>query len=102
MSDRAALAGIIYVLRKGVAWRDVPTQVVGCSGVTSLAPAAGLDRGRRLAALCTARCSPRLRGGDLLDMDDCAIDGSHVRALKGGITSGPRPSTAAAPGQSTI
>ncbi|MEU1542063.1 transposase, partial [Actinacidiphila glaucinigra] len=33
--DRVALAGIIYVLRKGVAWRDVPAQVVGCSGVTA-------------------------------------------------------------------
>ncbi|MBY8889477.1 transposase, partial [Streptomyces sp. PTM05] len=27
--DRVALAGIVYVLRKGVAWRDVPCQVVG-------------------------------------------------------------------------
>jgi hypothetical protein len=32
--DRAALAGIIYVPRNGVAWRDVPVQAVGCSGVT--------------------------------------------------------------------
>ncbi|WP_419196585.1 transposase [Actinacidiphila glaucinigra] len=30
--DRIALAGIVYVLRKGVAWRDVPAGVVGCSG----------------------------------------------------------------------
>ncbi|MBD0421890.1 transposase [Streptomyces sp. TRM S81-3] len=34
VSDRVALAGIIYVLRKGVAWRDVPIQVVGCFGIT--------------------------------------------------------------------
>ncbi|MDQ0836048.1 transposase [Streptomyces achromogenes] len=34
-----------------------------------------------------------LRRADLLDLDDCAVDGSHVRALKGGITSAPRPST---------
>ncbi|MGW1687598.1 transposase [Streptomyces albidoflavus] len=33
--DRVALAGIIYVLRKGVAWRDVSSEVVGCSGVTA-------------------------------------------------------------------
>ncbi|WP_455681046.1 transposase [Streptomyces mirabilis] len=80
--DRVALAGIVYVLRKGVAWRDVPASVVGCSGVTS---------GRRLreptqasiwsqlhAALLT-----ELRMAGLLDMDAAAIDGSHIRALKG-------------------
>ncbi|CAM5339698.1 Transposase OS=Streptomyces griseomycini OX=66895 GN=FHS37_003484 PE=4 SV=1 [Streptomyces griseomycini] len=25
----------MYVLRTGVAWRDVPAEVVGCSGVTA-------------------------------------------------------------------
>ncbi|WP_455711426.1 transposase [Streptomyces hirsutus] len=32
--DRVALTGIVYALRKRVAWRDVPAQVAGCSGVT--------------------------------------------------------------------
>ncbi|MFB6991267.1 transposase [Streptomyces sp. NPDC056178] len=31
--DRAAPAGIAYVLRTEVAWRDVPRQVMGCSGI---------------------------------------------------------------------
>lgn len=44
--DRVALAGVMYVLRTGVAWRDVPAEAVG----DGLAPTAGLDRGRRLAA----------------------------------------------------
>ena len=35
-----------------------------------------------------------LRKAGLLDMDDCAIDGSHVRALKGGLTPDLRRSTA--------
>ncbi|GAA2271463.1 hypothetical protein GCM10010145_54440 [Streptomyces ruber] len=35
-----------------------------------------------------------LRKAGLLDMDDAAIDGSHVRALKGGLTPGLRRSTA--------
>jgi transposase len=35
VSDRVALADIVYVLRKRVAWRDLPIQVVGCSGVTA-------------------------------------------------------------------
>jgi hypothetical protein len=33
--DRVAPAGIFYVLPKGVACRDVPASVVGCSGVTA-------------------------------------------------------------------
>lgn len=101
VSDRVALAGIVYVLRKGVAWRDVPAQVVGCSGVTSW---------RRLRDWTETGVWPalhrtllaELRGAGLLEMDDCAIDGSHVRALKGGITSGPRPSIGAARGPSTM
>lgn len=79
--DRVALAGIVYVLRKGVAWRDVPAGVVGCSGVTAW---------RRLRDWTEAGVWPRLhaellaelRKTGLLEMDDCAIDGSHVRALK--------------------
>lgn len=101
VSDRVALAGIVYVLRKGVAWCDVPTQVVGCSGVTAW---------RRLRDWTEAGVWPRLheallaelRATSLLDMDDAAIDGSHVRALKGGIMSAPRPSTAAVPDPSTM
>ncbi|MFE0144479.1 transposase [[Kitasatospora] papulosa] len=33
--DRAALTGVMYVLRTGAAWRDVPSEAVGCSGVTA-------------------------------------------------------------------
>lgn len=43
-----------------------------------------------------------LRANGRLDMDDCAIDGSHIRALKGGTASAPRPSTAHGRGPSTM
>ncbi|MCM1943572.1 transposase [Streptomyces sp. G3] len=33
--DRTALAGVLFVLRTGVAWQDVPAETVGCSGVTA-------------------------------------------------------------------
>lgn len=86
MPDRVALGAILYVLRTGVAWRDVPIQIVGCSGVTAW---------RRLRDWTEAGLWPRvhaallgeLRATGLLDMDDVAIDGSHIRALKGGPTS---------------
>ncbi|GAA3411568.1 hypothetical protein GCM10018952_20710 [Streptosporangium vulgare] len=95
-----ALAGIIYVLRTGVAWRDVPASVIGCSGVTCW---------RRMRDWTEAGVWPRLqqqllselRAAGLLDLDTAAIDGSHIRALKGGITSGPHRSTAVGPAPST-
>ncbi|MFD3645175.1 IS5 family transposase [Streptomyces cyaneofuscatus] len=88
--DRVALAGVMYVLRTGVAWRDVPAEAVGCSGVTAW---------RRLRDWTEAGVWPRLhtallielRRASLLDLDDCSVDGSHVRALKGGGRVGPSP-----------
>lgn len=83
-----------------MAWRDVPAETVGCSGVTAW---------RRLRDWNEAGVWPRLhaallselRRADLLDLDDCAVDGSHIRALKGGIASAPRLSTGLAPAPST-
>ncbi len=99
--DRVALAGVLYVLRTGVAWRDVPMETVGCSGVTAW---------RRLRDWTQAGVWPRLhasllaelRSTDLLDLDDSAVDGWHVRALKEGTTSAHHPSTVLVPAPSTI
>ncbi|MFE5714453.1 IS5 family transposase [Streptomyces sp. NPDC056501] len=95
--DRAALRGIVYVLRTGKTWADVPTETIGCSGVTCC---------RRLRDWTEAGVWPRLhaillaelRKAGPLDMDDAAIDGSHVRALNGGPHTGPSPVDRARPG----
>ncbi|MEV6727118.1 IS5 family transposase [Streptomyces xanthochromogenes] len=95
--DRDALRGIIYVLCKGVSWRDVPLEQIGCSGVTAW---------RRLRDWTEASLWPQLhevllcelRAAGLLDMDDAAIDASHVRALRGGAHAGPSPVDRARPG----
>ncbi|GAA4887376.1 hypothetical protein GCM10023237_00600 [Streptomyces coeruleoprunus] len=94
------MAGVMDVLRTGVAWRDVPAETVGCSGVTAW---------RRLRNWTEAGVWPRLhaallaelRHAGLLDLDDCSVDGSHVRALKGGIMSVHRLSTVLVPARST-
>ncbi|MFF3663526.1 IS5 family transposase [Streptomyces olivochromogenes] len=94
--DRAALRGIVYVLCKGVSWADGPTERIGCSGVTAW---------RQLRDWTEAGVWPRLhevllaelRAAGLLDMDDAAVDGSHVRALRGAHT-GPSPVDRARPG----
>ena len=100
-SRPSGLRGRHVRLADGVAWRDVPAETVGCSDVTAW---------RRLREWTEAGVWPRLhaalltelRRADLLGLDDCAVDGSHVRALKGGITSAPRPSTVPVPAPNTI
>ncbi|CAA9463393.1 MAG: hypothetical protein AVDCRST_MAG12-8 [uncultured Rubrobacteraceae bacterium] len=42
--DRAALAGIVYVLRTGIPWNMLPADF-GCSGVTWAEPFAGVASG---------------------------------------------------------
>ncbi|WP_405466722.1 IS5 family transposase [Streptomyces jietaisiensis] len=54
VDDRAALRGIVYVLRKGVSWSDVPTERIGCSGVTAW---------RRLAASVRGPAGRLAQGG---------------------------------------
>ncbi|GAA0347410.1 hypothetical protein GCM10010319_25000 [Streptomyces blastmyceticus] len=73
---------------------------MGCSGVTAW---------RRLRDWTEAGVWPRLhaalltelRRAESLDLDHCAVDGSHVRALKGGTLSAPHPSTGPVPAPST-
>lgn len=94
LDDRAALAGIVFVLRHGVGWAQVPRQALGVSGVTCW---------RRLREWTEAGVWPKLhrillgelRREGLLNLDDMCVDGSHVRALKGGTRSVHPRSTAA-------
>jgi transposase len=92
-------AGLVFVLRP--ASPGTTTSLVGCSGVTCW---------RRLRDWTEAGVWPalhelllaQLRALDELDLDRCAVDGSHIRALKGGTTSARHRSTAAGPAPSTI
>lgn len=94
LDDRAALAGIVFVLKHSVGWAQVPRDALGVSGVTCW---------RRLRDWTEAGVWPKLhqtllaelRRDGLLDLDDMSVDGSHVRALKGGLTLAHPRSTAA-------
>lgn len=94
--DRAALAGIVFVLKTGIGWNQLPRDLLGVSGVTCW---------RRLRDWTKAGVWPavhelllaELRAAGVLDLDRCAVDGSHVRALKGGTTPAPVRWTVAGP-----
>jgi transposase len=90
----------VFVLKTGIAWNQLPTGLVGCSGITS---------GRRLRDWTAAGVWPvryelllaELRAADRVDLDRCAVDGSHVRARRG-TTSARRRSTAAVRAPGTV
>lgn len=80
--DRAALAGLVFVLKTGLTWRELPREVAGVSGVTC---------GRRLWDWAEAGFFSavhelllnQLRVLEQLDLATVVVDGSHVRVLKG-------------------
>ena len=87
ISDRQALTGIVFVLKTGLAWEDLPREM-GCgSGMTYWRRLAAWHRAgvwRELHAVLLAR----LRGADRIDWSRAVVDSSKVRALKGGIKPG--------------
>ena len=100
VDDRTALAGIVCVLRTGVAWRDLPT-TVSCFGVTCW---------RRLADWQAAgvwqavheRLLAELYAAGRLDLPTALVNAAHLHALTGGSRPAHPRSTAAIPAPSTI
>ncbi|WP_428832542.1 IS5 family transposase, partial [Amycolatopsis dongchuanensis] len=88
--DRAALEGILYVVRTGIGWNRLPTALFGASGATCW---------RRLTEWHEAgawqrlheRLLAELRAAGLLDLSAMLVDSTHLRALKGGNHTGPSP-----------
>lgn len=83
IDNRQALTGVMFVLKTGIGWEDLP-QEMGCgSGMTCWRrlrdwQAAGVWQ--RLHEILLAK----LRGADQIDWSRAVVDSSPVRALKGG------------------
>jgi len=83
LSHRQALTGILFVLKTGLPWEDLPEEM-GCgSGMSCWRRLrdwqAGGTRGKIHAVLLQ-----RLQDAGKLDWPKCAIDRSSVRAVFGG------------------
>ena len=82
VNDRAALSGILFVLKTGIPWEYLP-QEMGCG--------AGMTCWRRLRDWQRAGVwdhlhrvlLDRLRGADQLDWSRAAVDSASVRAVGG-------------------
>lgn len=98
--DRQALTGILFVLKTGIPWEDLP-QEMGCGS--------GMTCWRRLRDWNEAGVWERLhqvlldelQDAGALDWSRAVVDSSHVRAKGGAPRPAPRPSTAAGQAQST-
>ncbi len=83
VSNRAALTGILFVLRTGIRWNDLPMEI-GCgSGVSCWRRLRDWQEAgvwSRLHALLLAK----LRAADRIDFSRVIVDSSSIRAVGAG------------------
>jgi len=88
MDNRRALTGIIFVLKTGIGWEDLP-QEMGCgSGMTCWRRLRDWQQAgvwQQLHEVLLAK----LHGANQIDWSRAVVDSSSVRALKGGTKRGP-------------
>lgn len=81
-SDRAALRGIVFVLRSGVPWEMLPREVFGCSGMTCWRRLRDWQRAGVWDRLHRVLLERLDRAGEL-DWSRAAIDSASVGAKRG-------------------
>ena len=82
ISDRAALAGILFVLKTGIPWEDLP-QEMGCgSGMTCWRRLEAWQKDGVWQKLLTLILQ-ELHDGHKIDWSRACIDASSIQAKKG-------------------
>ncbi len=90
LDDRKVLNGILFVLHTGIRWEFLPRELGFGSGMTCWRRLRDWNEAevwQRLHEVLLAE----LRGAGLLDFSRAAVDGSHLRAMKGGAKTGRSP-----------
>jgi len=83
VADRACLTGIVFVLKTGIGWEDLPREM-GCGcGMTCWRR---LEEWRRAGVweALHAACLARLEGAGKIDWSRAAVDSARVKAPLGG------------------
>jgi transposase len=95
--NRNALTGILFVLKTGIPWEDLPCEM-GCgSGMTCWRRLRDWQADGTWNKLHKVLLD-KLRGADKLDWSRALVDSSYVRAAFGGEKTGPSPVDRAKPG----
>jgi len=81
--DRVAFNAIVFVLVTGIAWRFVPREL-GCSGVTAWRRLRDWQQAGVWERLHAALLD-QLNAAGAIDWSASVVDGSHIRALQGGL-----------------
>lgn len=100
VEDRVCFSAVMFVLFTGIAWRHLPREL-GCSPATAHRRLAEWQAAGVWAAL-HRELLRRLNRAGRIDWSAAVVDGSHIRALLGGSTPGPRRLTVPATAPSTI
>src|SRR5215471_15858784 len=82
LDDRRVLCGILFVLYTGIRWEYLPQELGFGSGMTCWRRLRDWHEAGVWQALHELLLD-ELRAADLLDFSRAAVDGSHVRAMKG-------------------
>jgi transposase len=97
LDDRKALTGILFVLKTGIPWEDLPAEM-GCgSGMTCWRRLHAWQQQGVWFGLHQALLA-KLDGADKIDWSRAAIDSTFARALGGAEESGPNPTDRGRPG----
>jgi len=101
LSNRVVLTGILFVLKTGIAWEDLP-QEMGCgSGMTCWRRLRDWQKAGVWDKIHQVLLS-KLRQADQIDFSRAVVDSASVRAVFGGQKQAQTPRIAARRARSTI
>jgi len=83
VDDRVCFGAIMFVLFTGMAWRHLPREL-GCSPATAHRRLQQWQRAGVFAGL-HQELLRRLNRAGRIDWNTSVVDGSHIRALQGGL-----------------
>ena len=83
VDDRVCFGAIMFVLFTGIAWQHLPREL-GCSPATAHRRLKEWQAAGVFAALHRELLG-RLSAAGLIDWSTAVVDGSHIRALQGGL-----------------
>ena len=100
LDDRRTLSGILFVLRTGIAWQQLPQELGYGSGMTCSRRLKEWQQAGVFQAL-HERLLAELRAAGRLDLSRAVCDSASLRALLGAIKPGPVRLTGASSAAST-